>query len=106
MVIKETHIFTRIIQGLMPDDQYIGLQEALIRDPRSGDVIRGSGGLRKMRWTLQGKGKRGGVRVIYYYIDKDEQIYMIYMYKKSSQSDLTKDQIKQLKKVVDEELRK
>jgi mRNA-degrading endonuclease RelE of RelBE toxin-antitoxin system len=106
MVIKETHIFTRIIQELMPDDEYRKLQEALVENPKSGDVIQGSGGLRKIRWKLPAKGKRGGARVIYYHLDKDNQIYMIYAYKKNEQSDLTKEQLKQLKLVVEEELGK
>ena len=106
MIIKETHIFTRIIQEIMPDDEYMKLQTALVNNPKSGDVIQASGGLRKIRWKAPGTGKRGGVRVIYYHLDKAEQIYMIYAYSKKAQSDLTRDQLKQLKKVVDEELKK
>lgn len=106
MVIKETHIFTRIIQELMPDNEYINLQERLVNDPKLGDVIRGGGGLRKIRWRVSGSGKRGGVRVIYYHLAIEHQIYMIYAYKKNSQSDLTKDQLKQLRDVVQEELGK
>jgi len=90
----------------MPDDEYLELQEALVDNPKSGDVIRGSGGLRKIRWKVPGRGKRGGIRVIYYHLDENKQIYMIYAYKKTDQSDLTKEQIKQLKHVVEEELEK
>lgn len=105
MVIKETTIFTRSIQALMPDDQYAKLQKALVDHPNAGDVIRGSGGLRKLRWNLPEKGKRGGVRVIYYHIDSEQQIYMIFAYKKSDQEDLTADQLRQLKLIVSEELK-
>ena len=90
----------------MPDDEYMRLQEALIDNPKSGDVIRASGGLRKVRWRLPTRGKRGGVRIIYYYFDQNAQIYMIYAYSKKDQSDLTTDQVKQLRKVVEEELKK
>lgn len=54
--------FTRVIQSLMPDDDYKVLQEALIQRPDCGDLIQGSGGLRKVRWKLEGRGKSGGVR--------------------------------------------
>jgi hypothetical protein len=66
MVIIETSVFTRLIQELMSDEGYRALQEVLITRPESGDLIKGSGGLRKIRWKLEGQGKRGGVRVIYY----------------------------------------
>ena len=68
MVIVETPIFTRLIKELMGDDEYRRLQEALIQRPDMGSIIQGSGGLRKVRWNLEGRGKRGGVRVIYYWV--------------------------------------
>lgn len=89
---------------MMTDGQYAELQSMLVNYPKSGDVIRGGGGLRKIRWKLPGKGKRGGVRVIYYYLDKDKQLYMIFAYKKNEQSDLTSEQVSVLRKVVEEEL--
>jgi mRNA-degrading endonuclease RelE of RelBE toxin-antitoxin system len=68
MVIIETPIFTRIIKEIMSDDEYRELQEALVNRPNSGDLIKKSGGLRKVRWKLQGRGKSGGIRVIYYWM--------------------------------------
>lgn len=65
MVIIETPIFTRLIKALMSDDDYRSLQEALVQRPDTGAIIQGSGGLRKVRWSLEGTGKSGGVRVIY-----------------------------------------
>ena len=65
MVIIETPLFTRIIGELMSDDAYRQLQEALIQQPEKGDLIPGSGGLRKVRWKLEGQGQRGSVRIIY-----------------------------------------
>ncbi len=69
-------------------------------------VIRGTGGIRKLRWAEQrrGKGKRGGIRVIYYLLTASDQLLMLYAYSKDEQEDLTKDQIKILKNVVEEEL--
>ncbi len=66
MVIIETAVFTRLIQSLMTDEEYADFQTALVERPEMGDVIPASGGLRKVRWRMQGGGKRGGVRVIYY----------------------------------------
>jgi hypothetical protein len=72
--------------------------------PESGDIIKGSGGIRKLRWAGSGRGKRGGIRVIYYYFTEDEQIYMLYGYPKSKKDDLAADQLKQLKQLVEEQL--
>ena len=100
MIIVETTVFTRLIAQLMHDDQYRELQERLIENPEIGDLIQASGGLRKIRWKLSGRGKRGGVRVIYYWAVSADQIRMLYVYSKSDQKDLTKDQIKVLRQLV------
>ncbi len=100
----ETPIFTKLIQKLISDEEYHLLQLQLSVRPDSGDIIKGSGGIRKMRWAGSGRGKRGGIRVIYYYITEDEQIYMLYAYPKSKKDDLTADQVKQLKQLVEEQL--
>ncbi len=105
MVIKETSVFTRLIKEMMGDRDYNALQLSLVANPTQGAVIRGSGGLRKMRWSDSSKGKRGGFRLIYYYLSCDNQVLMIYLYKKNHQSDLTQEQLKQLKQVVEEELK-
>jgi hypothetical protein len=86
---------------LMSDDQYRELQAALVTDPKAGDLIKGTGGLRKVRWKLPGGGKRGGARIIHYWVVSDDQIYMLYGYAKNEQADLTKDQIKALKQIVE-----
>ncbi|MCX7546298.1 type II toxin-antitoxin system RelE/ParE family toxin [Marinicella gelatinilytica] len=100
MVFIETPIFTRQIQSLMNDDMYGELQKALIFKPDTGDLIKGSGGLRKVRWKLKGTGKSGGVRVIYYWYTSAEQIYMIFAYPKSKQDNLTAEQLAALKAVM------
>lgn len=100
----ETSFFTRLIQKLISEEEYRLLQLHLSVRPESGDIIKGSGGIRKLRWTGSGRGKRGGIRVIYYYFTKDEQIYMLYAYPKNEKDDLTADQLKQLKQLVEEQL--
>ncbi|WP_185231332.1 type II toxin-antitoxin system RelE/ParE family toxin [Teredinibacter franksiae] len=101
MIIIETSVFTRRIKELMGDDEYKEFQEALVSRPDMGAIIQGTGGLRKVRWKLEGKGKSGGVRAIYYWMTEDEQIYMLYVYPKSEQEDLTSDQKKALKTIVE-----
>ena len=102
MVIAETTIFTRLIQELVSDDEYKELQEALVSRPDLGDLIKGSGGIRKARWNLDGTGKSGGVRVIYYWVVNDDHIRMLYVYPKGKQANLTRAQVAQLKAVVEE----
>lgn len=70
IVIIETSIFTRRLKELMSDEEYKELQQALIRRPDMGNIIQNTGGLRKVRWKLEGKSKRGGVRVIYYWMSR------------------------------------
>ena len=100
MIIVETAVFTKLICELMSDDDYRELQLALVNRPNIGDLIIGSGGLRKVRWTLARRGKRGGIRVIYYWAGKDEQIRMLYAYPKGNRENLTKEQLNQLKNIV------
>ena len=75
MEIIETKIFTQKICEILTDTQYQDLQNYLVENPNSGDVIKGSGGLRKLRWKLQGIGKSGGLRNIYYHYEEKHQIY-------------------------------
>ena len=100
----ETPIFTREIGAFLSDEEYRSLQLALLFRPEQGAVIPGSGGLRKLRWGFRGKGKRGGCRIIYYW-DKRETIYMLFVYPKSKQEDLTPAQVKLLAKLVREEFK-
>ncbi len=100
MMIIETPIFTKLITQIMSDDEYRALQEALIMRPELGVVIKNSGGLRKLRWALQGRGKSGGVRVIYYWMNVDEQLYMLLAYPKNEQENLTDMQLNTLRAIV------
>ena len=101
MVIIETPIFTKLIKELMSDDEYKDLQEALVNRPDRGSLIKNSGGLRKIRWALEGRGKSGGARVIYYWMTDSDQLYMLLAYPKNVQDNLTDAQLKALKKIVE-----
>jgi hypothetical protein len=101
MVIIETSIFTKLINQLMSDDEYRELQEALVNRPEIGDIIKGSGGLRKVRWKLESTGKSGGVRVIYYWVVDDNHIRMLYVYPKGKQESLKSEQLNALKTIVE-----
>ncbi len=103
VLIIETSIFTRQVQALLTDEEYRRLQMTLILHPDLGAVIPGSGGLRKVRWSLQGRGKRGGVRIIYYWAVSKDQILMLLMYAKNEQDNLTSEQLKVLRRIVEEE---
>lgn len=104
MEIVETSVFTRQIRSLLRDDEYKGLQERLVINPLAGAVIRGSGGLRKVRWAVAGRGKSGGIRVIYYYVASGDRIFMLAAYSKGAKEDLTDKEVAALRKLVKEEL--
>jgi len=103
MVIIETTFFTRQIQRLLSDDEYRQLQADLVNHPEQGEIIQGSGGLRKTRWSVQGRGKRGGIRVIYYWVVNQDQILMLMAYVKNEQENLTPEQVKILRQIVESE---
>jgi len=105
MVIIETSIFTKRIKELMKDAEYQVLQNTLLAYPESGKLIQGSAGLRKIRWGTASKGKRGGVRAIYYFSNGKNQLFMLMVYAKNERSDLTKEQLSLLKKVVEREFK-
>jgi len=101
MIFIETSVFTREIKDVLPDEEYRMLQMALMFRPDAGDIIRGGGGLRKVRWNLPGRGKRGALRVIYYWAQPDT-VFMLLPYKKTDQDDLTAEQLKFLRNMVRE----
>jgi mRNA-degrading endonuclease RelE of RelBE toxin-antitoxin system len=101
----ETSVFTRRIIDALTDDGYRSLQEALLRRPEQGDLIEGTGGVRKLRWSEAGRGKRGGLRLIYYWHADREIILMLFLYRKSEQKDLTVEQKRVLAKAVRQEFK-
>jgi len=101
----ETPIFTRALKNLLTDEEYRTLQLVLLLRPEQGPLIKGGGGLRKIRWGGKGRGKRGGVRLIYFWHLEDLTFYMLYIYPKSSREDLSSEQVKILSRLVSEELK-
>jgi hypothetical protein len=91
MEFVEAPAFTKFIRNYLEDDDYAELQRHLQQDPQAGDLIPGTGGLRKLRWRdrSRGKGARGGLRVIYYYFLSDVQIWLLTIYGKNEAADLT-----------------
>jgi len=104
---RETEIFTRAILRLLADDEYAQLQGTLVVNPEAGDLVPGTGGLRKLRWRhpSRGKGKRGGVRVIYYWYEASSLIYMLLVYSKGEQEDLTSSEKRLLRRLITEEIK-
>ena len=89
MVTVESPVFTRQVQELLTDDEYRELQWHLAIRPDAGALIQGTGRLRKVRWSAGRRGKRGGVRVIYYHVAEADQLRMLLIYRKGMKDDLT-----------------
>lgn len=102
MVFIETALFTKYLQDYLDDDEYRKLQSFLIEQSDAGDLIQGTGGLRKLRWSLENKGKRGGIRVIYYWQVAEDQIYFFTLYAKNEVSDLSAREKKTLKQMLED----
>ena len=102
----EAPTFTALVAEYLEDDEYRALQLFLAGDPEAGDVMPGTGGFRKVRWAdrRRGKGKRGGLRVIYYHLAADAQIWLITLYDKGEMADLSPAEKRQLKAALDAEL--
>jgi hypothetical protein len=102
MEFVETPTFTRLVVALMDDDAYAGLQATLASRPETGKLIPGGGGIRKMRWMGSGRGKRGGLRFIYYWQTAAGRIWMLLVYPKNERDDLSADQVRQMRILVKE----
>ena len=101
----ESPVFTASLRRHRDDEQYRAMRAALSLRPEYGALIPGGAGLRKLRWSAEGRGKRSGVRMIYYWAVDDELCYMVYMYAKNEQGDLSPTQIDALARVVREEFK-
>lgn len=95
----ETTVFIEGVRKLKAEGPCLELKEELARNPSKGDLMRGTGGFRKIRMRLPGRGKRGGARVIYYYLSADGVVYLVSLYAKNVQENLTTKQTKQLKEL-------
>ncbi|HCH33264.1 MAG TPA: toxin HigB-2 [Oceanospirillaceae bacterium] len=100
-IFVESKIFEKYRDSHLSDEEFRLFQTELISNPKQGDVIKGTSGLRKVRVLSKGKGKRGGSRVIYYFLDEKQRFYLLTIYGKNEMSDLTADQKKQLKSFME-----
>ena len=110
VIVRESFVPTKLrapstVAAYCPDDEYRLLQQSLLHRPTHGDLIEGTGGMRKLRWGEEGRGKRGALRVIYYWHAKREMFLMLFLYRKNEQKDLTAEQRKILAKVVRQEVK-
>ncbi|EIQ00232.1 hypothetical protein OpiT1DRAFT_04774 [Opitutaceae bacterium TAV1] len=102
MVFLETPTFARKIAGILTAEEYTALQQDLAANPTQGKVIPSCGGARKARCAAKGKGKSGGARIIYLYIQIADTIHLITAYTKSEASDITSDQKKAIRKLTNQ----
>jgi hypothetical protein len=98
----ETRLFTRLVDDYLSDEEYRQLQAALIGNPHAGDVVPGSGGVRKLRWRAAGRGKRGGYRVIYFAKMAQGVIWMLTIYPKNVAENIPAHVLRQIRKEVDD----
>ena len=97
----ETQLFSRLVQEYLTDQEYLQLQGELIRNPEAGTVVRGSGGVRKLRWAAAGRGKRGGYRVIYFVRRAKGVIWMLTIYPKNVADSIPGHVLKQIREEID-----
>lgn len=97
----ETSLFTSLVQQYLSDEEYANLQRMLLTTPDAGDVIPGSGGVRKLRWSVAGRGKRGGIRVIYYLKSRQGQIWMLTLYAKNVTDNIPSHILRKIKEEID-----
>lgn len=103
--LRETKNFTKNVSSLLSEENYFAFQDYLQENHELGDVITGGNGLRKIRWRTRDTGKRGGVRIIYYFAPEKGYIYLLGIYLKSQKTDLEKGQLKKLVAQVQEWLK-
>ena len=96
----ETSLFSRLVQEYLTDEEYRKLQSELIQNPEVGSVVRGSGGVRKLRWPAPGRGKRGGYRVIYFVRRPKGIIWMLTIYPKSEIDSIPGHILKQIREEI------
>jgi hypothetical protein len=92
VTVVETHRFIRDVEGSLTDDERTALIDFIAHHPEAGNVMPGTGGVRKLRWGVSGRGKRGGVRAIYYFYNETQPIFLITVFAKNEKADLTQAQ--------------
>lgn len=103
MIFIESSLFTKLLPDYLSNEEYRGLQTYLLQKPDIGDLIKGSGGVRKVRWAPEGQGKSGGVRVIYYWKKSEHEIWMLTLYSKSERATIAGHILKQIAEAIDHE---
>ena len=98
----ETTIFSMYVYEYLSEDEYIGLQSLLVLYPKSGRVVPGSGGVRKIRWAMSGKGKSGGVRIIYYFKPNDNEIWLLTIYSKNEVENIPAHILRKIAKEIED----
>ena len=96
MVFIETSAFTKRVVGYLTDDEYLGLQMFLLERSDAGQVVQGTGGVRKLRWAMTSRGKSGGLRVIYYWRVSKDEIWLLTMYSKNERENISSHILKQI----------
>ena len=97
----ETRLFSKLVGEHLSDDEYASLQRKLVANPQAGTLIAGSGGVRKIRWAIRGRGKRGGVRVIYYPKMREGVIWMLTIYAKNVAESISPHVLRKIKEEID-----
>ena len=103
MTFVETKLFTELVQDYLSDDEYAAMQQFLVVNPEAGDVIPGSGGVRKLRWGVAGRGKRGGLRVIYFLRLRKDEVWMLTLYAKNVSDNIPAKVLRKIKEAIDAE---
>ncbi len=101
MTFVETKRFTELMLDYLSDDEYAAMQQFLVVNPEAGDVIPASGGVRKLRWGVSGRGKRGGLRVIYFLRRRNDEVWMLTLYAKNVADNIPAKVLKKIKEEID-----
>ena len=96
----ESSLFSRFVKDYLGEEDYVALQWHIATHPEDGDVIPGSGGIRKLRWAGKGNGKRGGIRVIYYVQTAEEEIWFLTLYAKNEAATIPTSILKKIKEAM------
>ena len=96
MIFIETTAFTKRVIDYLTDDEYLGLQLFLLERPDAGQIVRGTRGVRKLRWAIAGRGKSGGLRIIYYWRVSQDEIWLLTVYSKNERENIPSHILKQI----------